>query len=387
MRCAKLLLLGGPVAQSQTDRLLGLPLELVAERNPYLLKAGGILPVRILYKNQPPAGVLVMALNQRHPTARVAARSDKAGRVQLRLSQPGPWLIKAVHMIPATGAADRQWDSFWASLTCEVPEARAARPPRRCSNASGPWSMVLSGPRPNGANVFRWEYGWTFASYALQVQTRAGDEPSTQWLEGGEMSAPVSLDVVASDVAAALGWPVRRPGLHPHSFQRARTGGLRARRLSAEPLTPIDPCFAPRPGSLAGRTPLGRSGRRANASQHRGSVQCSVPGYDSTGEITLRGPPTDVRALTSSWPPVSSSIRLPPSARARERARLNCLRTASRRASESSSGYRRGEPVLTVRMLLHAAAAGHVMPGRLIRLPVYGTYAPRGGARRLAAAA
>ncbi len=34
----------------------------------------------------------------------------------------------------------------------------------------------------------------------LQVQTRAGDEPSTQWLEGGEMSAPVSLDVVASDV-------------------------------------------------------------------------------------------------------------------------------------------------------------------------------------------
>lgn len=116
------------------------------------------------------------------------------------MSQPGPWLIKAVHMIPATGAADRQWDSFWASLTCEVPEARAARPPRRCSNASGPWSMVLSGPRPNGANVFRWEYGWTFASYALQVQTRAGDEPSTQWLEGGEMSAPVSLDVVASDV-------------------------------------------------------------------------------------------------------------------------------------------------------------------------------------------
>jgi len=129
VRCAKLLLLGGPVAQSQTDRLLGLSLELVAERNPYLLKAGGILPVRILYKNQPPSGVLVMALNQRHPTARVAARSDKAGRVQLGLSQPGPWLIKAVHMIPATGTADRQWDSFWASLTCEVPEGAGRQAP------------------------------------------------------------------------------------------------------------------------------------------------------------------------------------------------------------------------------------------------------------------
>jgi hypothetical protein len=31
------------------------------------------------------------------------------------------------------------------------------------------------------------------ASYALRVQTRAAGEPSTQWLEGGDTSAPVSL--------------------------------------------------------------------------------------------------------------------------------------------------------------------------------------------------
>jgi hypothetical protein len=123
VRCAKTLLLTGPAAASQSDRALGFPLELVADRNPYLVKAGESLPVRLLYRGQPIGGVLVMALNQRDPAVKVAGRSDAAGRVQLRLSQPGPWLIKAVHMIPAPAASDHQWDSFWASLTFELVDA------------------------------------------------------------------------------------------------------------------------------------------------------------------------------------------------------------------------------------------------------------------------
>ncbi|MEO7270739.1 MAG: hypothetical protein ABIX28_00630, partial [Vicinamibacterales bacterium] len=54
------------------------------------------------------------------PLARVAARTDKAGHVTLKLTQPGPWLIKAVHMIPAPAGSDSQWASFWASLTFEL---------------------------------------------------------------------------------------------------------------------------------------------------------------------------------------------------------------------------------------------------------------------------
>ena len=120
VRCAKSVLLAGPAAASQTDRVLGLPLELVAERNPYLVRVGERLAVRIIYRDQPIAGVLVMALNQRDPMARVSARSDTAGRVQLRLSEAGPWLIKAVHMVPAPAGTERDWDSFWASLTFQL---------------------------------------------------------------------------------------------------------------------------------------------------------------------------------------------------------------------------------------------------------------------------
>ena len=123
VRCAKSLLLAGPADAAQQDRVLGLPLELVADRNPYLMTIGQSLGVRLLYGDQPLSGALVVALNQRDPMARVAARSDKAGHVTLKLSQPGPWLIKAVHMIPAPPGSDSQWASFWASLTFELGDA------------------------------------------------------------------------------------------------------------------------------------------------------------------------------------------------------------------------------------------------------------------------
>ena len=123
VRCAKSLLLAGPASEAQRDRVVGMPLELVAERNPYLLASGQSLAVRLLYKDRPLAGALIVALNQRDPMARVAARSDKNGRVQLRLSEPGPWLVKAVHMIPAPAGTDSQWESFWASLTFELADA------------------------------------------------------------------------------------------------------------------------------------------------------------------------------------------------------------------------------------------------------------------------
>jgi uncharacterized GH25 family protein len=79
--------------------------------------------VRVIYRGQPVGDVLVIAINQSNPAAKVSARSDKGGRVQLRLSATGPWLIKAVHMIPASAASDHEWDSFWASLTFELPHA------------------------------------------------------------------------------------------------------------------------------------------------------------------------------------------------------------------------------------------------------------------------
>jgi len=102
------------------DRALGLSLELIPEKDPTGLAAGAELPVRLLYRGKPLAGVLVTALPQAKPDTKVTARTDAAGRARLRLNQPGEWLVKAVHMIPAPAGAGADWESFWASLTFET---------------------------------------------------------------------------------------------------------------------------------------------------------------------------------------------------------------------------------------------------------------------------
>lgn len=130
-RCAKALLWSGPSNAAQTDRALGFTLELIAERNPYVMRPGQELPVRLVYRDQPLSGALVVAINKRDPSVKLTARSGKDGRATFRLSQPGMWLIKAVHMTEAPAGGAAQWASFWASLTFQLPETAAAPPAPR----------------------------------------------------------------------------------------------------------------------------------------------------------------------------------------------------------------------------------------------------------------
>jgi len=119
-RAAKSLVRSGAMAAGAGDRTLGFPIELVAERNPYQMKTGETLPVRLTYRNAPLAGALVVAFNQRHPYHKLSARSDRDGRASFAIDEPGPWLVKAVHMVPAPAGSNADWESFWASLTFEM---------------------------------------------------------------------------------------------------------------------------------------------------------------------------------------------------------------------------------------------------------------------------
>jgi uncharacterized protein DUF4198 len=116
-RCAKSLVLAGPASAGQGDRLLGLPLEIVAERNPYVTAIGQELPFRLTYENRPLPGALVVAINRLNPAEKLRARTDNDGRVRFTLMRGGMWLVKAVHMVPAPAGANAEWASYWASLT------------------------------------------------------------------------------------------------------------------------------------------------------------------------------------------------------------------------------------------------------------------------------
>src|SRR5713226_4161884 len=119
-RCAKSLVLSGSPSAAQGDRLLGFRLELVAERNPYAIRAGADLPVRLTYENRPLAGALVVAMNRLNPSEKLSARTGQDGRVRFKLRPGGMWLVKAVHMVQAPAGTNAEWESLWATLTFEL---------------------------------------------------------------------------------------------------------------------------------------------------------------------------------------------------------------------------------------------------------------------------
>src|SRR6185503_13137394 len=92
------------------DKPVGLPLELIAEKNPYALHAGATLPVQLLYRGKPLAGALIIAIPRSAPNRTLSVRTDAQGRVHLNLPAADQWLVKAVRIDPAPPGARGQWE-------------------------------------------------------------------------------------------------------------------------------------------------------------------------------------------------------------------------------------------------------------------------------------
>lgn len=118
-RCAKLL--EGVGDANGEDRFTGMPLELVAEKNPYQLAAGEPLPVRLLRDGRPAPDVQIAAIPKMRPGDRQIVRTDRDGRAALDLKYSGPWLLNAVMMEEPKNGEKAHWTSLWASMTFARP--------------------------------------------------------------------------------------------------------------------------------------------------------------------------------------------------------------------------------------------------------------------------
>ena len=63
-------------------------------------------------------------------------------------------------------------------------------------------TIHLKGSIPQNARQFAWTYSWTFATYSLTVAD-SHETQTTEWLEGGQTSSPISLSLPTA--------PVKRP--------------------------------------------------------------------------------------------------------------------------------------------------------------------------------
>jgi len=118
----KALLRVGKEAAGDASKAVGLPLEIVPLKDPFTLKPGDTLPVRVLFQNKPLADA---NLGWAHPDEgempRGTVRTDGKGEALIPIGKTGLMTIRLTHMTRPK-AKDYEWESFWTTLTWMVPE-------------------------------------------------------------------------------------------------------------------------------------------------------------------------------------------------------------------------------------------------------------------------
>ena len=114
-RCAKALIAVGN--GKGHDRPVGMPLEIVAQANPYELADGAPLPVQILLKGKPAPGLTIKIFNLNDPKQPRRVVTNTKGHALVPLPLKGEYLLNAVYMFEPPAGAKVQWQSLWASLT------------------------------------------------------------------------------------------------------------------------------------------------------------------------------------------------------------------------------------------------------------------------------
>lgn len=124
-RSAKALLKVGGVADGASTRSAHQRLDLTPLDDPLAQATGDRLRFVLRFDGRPQAGVLVKAWHKEGAQLTVLrATTDAQGRFDFSLPVPGRWMLNAVHMVAATDSPEVDWDSFWGSVTFELPAGR-----------------------------------------------------------------------------------------------------------------------------------------------------------------------------------------------------------------------------------------------------------------------
>ncbi len=107
-----------------SDKILGMPLEWLAESNPYTT-VNDTIKLRLFWLGKPFANTHVGVFNKiNNELIKTELTTDDEGRVEIPKSKGGEFLINAVQMIKPSAEVVKQtdavWESLWASITYEI---------------------------------------------------------------------------------------------------------------------------------------------------------------------------------------------------------------------------------------------------------------------------
>jgi len=119
-RHAKLLVQVGDKKDDTYKKVMGFPVEIIPEQNPYSLKKGDPVRFKILFEGKPLFGARVKVWNRfDNRTTIQNIYTEKNGMIETRISNPGAWMVSVVKMVPSK-TAGAEWQSYWGSLVYGV---------------------------------------------------------------------------------------------------------------------------------------------------------------------------------------------------------------------------------------------------------------------------
>ncbi|HOX82723.1 MAG TPA: DUF4198 domain-containing protein, partial [Chryseolinea sp.] len=119
-RHTKLLFQVGDVKDDTYKKVMGLPIEIVPDRNPYSLKKGDLIRFKILWQGKPVFGARIKVWNRfDNRTTIQNIYTEQDGTMETHISNPGAWMVSVVRMIPSTKEG-ADWESYWGSLVFGV---------------------------------------------------------------------------------------------------------------------------------------------------------------------------------------------------------------------------------------------------------------------------
>ncbi|MBA3668627.1 MAG: DUF4198 domain-containing protein [Sphingomonas sp.] len=117
-----------PASTVLATRPIGMKLEIVPEKNPYMLDRARRLPVYVLYKGKrlPNASVRLTSLEfDARPLE--SEITDRAGRATFTVPAVGSWLINVIWSEPISNDAKADFETTFSSLTFGYDPARRSR--------------------------------------------------------------------------------------------------------------------------------------------------------------------------------------------------------------------------------------------------------------------
>jgi dipeptidyl aminopeptidase/acylaminoacyl peptidase len=125
---AKSILHLGAAAGDSATTPVGLKLEIVPQRDPASLKPGEKLALQVLFDSKPLGNVQVGIVSDTVPGIATdegepyfTTRTNYEGIATVPISNPGTWLVRLVHMVPAQEGKPHDWESFFSTLTFRIP--------------------------------------------------------------------------------------------------------------------------------------------------------------------------------------------------------------------------------------------------------------------------